>query len=102
MKMAWSLSLTEAKKRHRKKGKKNPEYNWNWAYWIPYESEHCSYKHTKKTIRTLIHNNSYVFRTEKSEAGAVIIPGTDYVSVFKIESHNHPARKTLMMALPQA
>src|SRR4030042_6586143 len=87
----WSLSLFETRQAQQRAKKilNTTELGILDALW----SEHCSYKHTKKTLRTLIANNSYVLRTEKSEAGAVIIPGTDYVVVFKIESHNHPTQE---------
>lgn len=87
----WSLSLSEAKEAQKRAGKilSTTELGILDSLW----SEHCSYKHTKKTLKTLINNNSYVLATEKSEAGAVAIPGTDYVVVFKIESHNHPTQE---------
>ena len=90
-KNGWSLSLSEVKEAQERAKKilSTTELGVLDSLW----SEHCSYKHTKKTLRTLIKNNSYVFKTEKSEAGAVIIPGTDYVVVFKIESHNHPTQE---------
>ncbi len=87
----WSLSLSEAKEAQERAKKilNITELGILDSLW----SEHCSYKHTKKTLRTLIKSNSYVFCTEKSEAGAVMIPGTDYIVVFKIESHNHPTQE---------
>ncbi len=87
----WSLSLSEVKEAQERAKKilNTTELGILDSLW----SEHCSYKHTKKTLRTLVKNNSYVLKTEKSEAGAVIIPGTDYVAVFKIESHNHPTQE---------
>lgn len=91
IKNGWSLSLFEVKEAQRRAKKilNLTELGILDSLW----SEHCSYKHTKKIIKTLIRNNSYVFKTERSEAGAVIIPGTDYVVVFKIESHNHPTQE---------
>ena len=53
-------------------------------------SDHCSYKHSKNKLKELIKENKYVFKSEKSDAGAVKIPNSDYCAVFKIESHNHP------------
>lgn len=90
-KNGWSLSLSEVKEAQKRAKKilSTTELGILDALW----SEHCSYKHTKKTLRTLIMENSYVFKTEKSEAGAVLIPGTDYVVVFKVESHNHPTQE---------
>ena len=87
----WSLSLSEVKgaQERAKKILNITEFGILDSLW----SEHCSYKHTKRTLKTLIKDNSYVLKTEKSEAGAVIIPGTEYVVVFKIESHNHPTQE---------
>ncbi|MDD5454805.1 MAG: AIR synthase related protein, partial [Candidatus Ratteibacteria bacterium] len=53
-------------------------------------SDHCSYKHSKNKLKELIKENKYVFKSEKSDAGAVKIPDSDYCAIFKIESHNHP------------
>ncbi len=87
----WSLSLPEARQAQERAKKilNVTELGILDSLW----SEHCSYKHTKKTLRNLIRDNSYVLGTKKSEAGAVMIPGTDYVAVFKIESHNHPTQE---------
>lgn len=90
-KNGWSLSLSEVREAQKRAKKilNITELGILDALW----SEHCSYKHTKKTLKTLIKENSYVLKTEKSEAGAVIIPGTEYAAVFKIESHNHPTQE---------
>ena len=53
-------------------------------------SDHCSYKHSKNKLKQLIRKNKYVLESEKSDAGAVCLPGSNYAIVFKIESHNHP------------
>ena len=53
-------------------------------------SDHCSYKHSKNKLRSLIKRNRHVLRTEQSDAGAVKIGESGYSAVFKIESHNHP------------
>jgi phosphoribosylformylglycinamidine synthase subunit PurL len=53
-------------------------------------SDHCSYKHSKYKLRQLIRDNSYVFKSKKSDAGAVKLGNSGYCVVFKIESHNHP------------
>ncbi|MDD3521203.1 MAG: AIR synthase related protein, partial [Actinomycetota bacterium] len=90
-KNGWSLSLHEAKEAQKraKKVLNITELGILDSLW----SEHCSYKHTKKTLKMLIKDNSYVLKTKSSEAGAVMIPGTDYVAVFKVESHNHPTQE---------
>jgi len=87
----WSLSLYEVKEAQRRAKKilNITELGILDSLW----SEHCSYKHTKKTLGMLIKDNSYILKTKNSEAGAVMIPGTDYVAVFKIESHNHPTQE---------
>ncbi len=53
-------------------------------------SDHCSYKHSKNKLKQLIRKNRYVLESEKSDAGAVCLPDSNYAIVFKIESHNHP------------
>ncbi|HNS33207.1 MAG TPA: AIR synthase related protein [bacterium] len=53
-------------------------------------SDHCSYKHSKHKLKSLIRDNRYVLKSEKSDAGAVRIGNSNYYAVFKIESHNHP------------
>ncbi len=53
-------------------------------------SDHCSYKHSKYKLKSLVRNNRYVLKSEKSDAGAVRIGNSNYYAVFKIESHNHP------------
>ncbi|GEM_PF-588576 len=56
-------------------------------------SDHCSYKNAKRKLEELKNvKNKHVFFSEKSDAGAVEIPNTGYVCVFKIESHNHPTQ----------
>ena len=53
-------------------------------------SEHCSYKSSKKHLRTLPTEGSRVVQGPGENAGAVDI-GDGLCAVFKIESHNHPS-----------
>ncbi len=53
-------------------------------------SEHCSYKSSKKHLRTLPTEGSRVVQGPGENAGAVDI-GDGLAAVFKIESHNHPS-----------
>jgi len=53
-------------------------------------SEHCSYKSSKKHLRTLPSEGEQVLQGPGENAGAVAI-GDGLAVVFKIESHNHPS-----------
>jgi phosphoribosylformylglycinamidine synthase II len=53
-------------------------------------SEHCSYKSSKKHLRTLPTEGPKVVQGPGENAGAVAI-GDGLAAVFKIESHNHPS-----------
>ena len=53
-------------------------------------NEHCSYKSSKKHLRTLPTKNKKVIQGPGENAGVVDI-GDDDAIVFKIESHNHPS-----------
>src|ERR1700677_1292550 len=53
-------------------------------------SEHCAYKHSKKLLRTLPTEGSYVVMGPGENAGAVDVGGGQ-VCAFKVESHNHPS-----------
>src|SRR2546422_5532421 len=53
-------------------------------------SEHCSYKSSRKHLRTLPTEGSRVVQGPGENAGAVDI-GDGLAAVFKIESHNHPS-----------
>jgi phosphoribosylformylglycinamidine synthase subunit PurL len=53
-------------------------------------SEHCAYKHSKKLLRTLPTEGSYVVMGPGENAGAVDV-GNGQVCAFKVESHNHPS-----------
>src|SRR5471032_1084998 len=53
-------------------------------------SEHCAYKHSKKLLRTLPTEGSYVVMGPGENAGAVDVGG-GLVCAFKVESHNHPS-----------
>jgi len=53
-------------------------------------SEHCSYKHSKKLLRSLPTEGAAVFMGPGENAGAVRVSG-DLVCAFKVESHNHPS-----------
>jgi phosphoribosylformylglycinamidine synthase subunit PurL len=53
-------------------------------------SEHCSYKSSKKHLRTLPTEGPRVVQGPGENAGAVAI-GAGLAAVFKIESHNHPS-----------
>src|SRR5258707_9952825 len=53
-------------------------------------SEHCSYKSSKKYLRTLRTEGPRVVQGPGENAGAVDI-GDGLAAVFKIESHNHPS-----------
>ena len=53
-------------------------------------SEHCSYKSSKKYLRTLPTEGTHVLQGPGENAGVVDI-GDGLAAVFKIESHNHPS-----------
>jgi phosphoribosylformylglycinamidine synthase len=53
-------------------------------------SEHCSYKSSKRHLRTLPPEGPQVVQGPGENAGAVDI-GAGLAAVFKIESHNHPS-----------
>ena len=53
-------------------------------------SEHCSYKSSKKWLRTLPTDAPWVLQGPGENAGAVYIGG-GLAAVFKMESHNHPS-----------
>ena len=53
-------------------------------------SEHCSYKSSRKYLRTLPTQGPRVLQGPGENAGAVDI-GDGLAAVFKIESHNHPS-----------
>ena len=52
-------------------------------------SEHCSYKSSKKWLKTLPTEGVQVIQGPGENAGVVDI-GDGLAAVFKIESHNHP------------
>jgi len=53
-------------------------------------NEHCSYKSSKKYLKTLPTKNKKVIQGPGENAGVVDIGDNDAL-VFKIESHNHPS-----------
>jgi len=53
-------------------------------------NEHCSYKSSKKHLKTLPTKNNKVIQGPGENAGVVDIEDDDAL-VFKIESHNHPS-----------
>ena len=53
-------------------------------------SEHCSYKSSKKWLKTLPTEGPRVIQGPGENAGAIDI-GEGLAAVFKIESHNHPS-----------
>ena len=53
-------------------------------------SEHCSYKSTKKWLKTLPTKAPWVICGPGENAGVIDIGGDDAI-VFKMESHNHPS-----------
>ena len=53
-------------------------------------SEHCSYKSSKKWLKTLPITGDHVIQGPGENAGVVDI-GDGWAAVFKIESHNHPS-----------
>ena len=53
-------------------------------------SEHCSYKSSRKWLKTLPTEGANVIRGPGENAGVVDI-GEGLAVIFKIESHNHPS-----------
>ena len=53
-------------------------------------SEHCSYKSSKKWLKTLPVDGPQVIEGPGENAGAIDI-GDGLAAIFKIESHNHPS-----------
>src|SRR3954447_6151827 len=53
-------------------------------------SEHCSYKHSRKLLRTLPTDGPAVLMGPGENAGAVDVGG-GWACAFKVESHNHPS-----------
>ena len=53
-------------------------------------NEHCSYKSSKKWLRTLPTTGTVVIQGPGENAGVIDI-GDGLVAVFKMESHNHPS-----------
>ncbi len=53
-------------------------------------NEHCSYKSSKKYLKTLPTNNKNVIQGPGENAG-IVDAGDNDALVFKIESHNHPS-----------
>jgi len=53
-------------------------------------SEHCSYKSSKKWLKTLPTQAPHVIQGPGENAGVIDI-GDNLAAVFKIESHNHPS-----------
>jgi phosphoribosylformylglycinamidine synthase len=53
-------------------------------------NEHCSYKHSKRVLRTLPTTAPYVLQGPGENAGVIAI-GDGLAVAFKIESHNHPS-----------
>lgn len=53
-------------------------------------SEHCSYKHSKSSLRLFPTEGPRVIQGPGENAGVVDI-GDGWAAVFKIESHNHPS-----------
>ena len=53
-------------------------------------SEHCSYKSSKKWLKTMPTEGEHVIQGPGENAGVIDI-GDNLAAVFKIESHNHPS-----------
>lgn len=53
-------------------------------------SEHCSYKSSRKWLRTLPTKAPWVIHGPGENAGVVDV-GEGYAAIFKMESHNHPS-----------
>jgi len=54
-------------------------------------SEHCSYKNSKKLLKTLPRDGERMLVKAGDENAGVVDIGDGLVVVFKIESHNHPS-----------
>jgi phosphoribosylformylglycinamidine synthase subunit PurL len=54
-------------------------------------SEHCSYKHSRKLLRTLPTEGPRVVMGPGENAGAVSVGSDGLACAFKVESHNHPS-----------
>src|SRR3546814_14894483 len=53
-------------------------------------SEHCSYKSSKKWLKTLPTKADWVIQGPGENAGVIDI-GDGQAAIFKMESHNHPS-----------
>src|SRR3546814_5696751 len=53
-------------------------------------SEHCSYKSSKKWLKTLPTKAPWVIQVPGENAGVIDI-GDGLAAIFKMESHNHPS-----------
>jgi phosphoribosylformylglycinamidine synthase subunit PurL len=53
-------------------------------------NEHCSYKHSRRVLRTLPTTAPYVLQGPGENAGVIAV-GDGMAVAFKIESHNHPS-----------
>src|SRR6266436_3579881 len=53
-------------------------------------SEHCSYKSSRRHLKTLPSKSELVVQGPGENAGAIDV-GDGWAAVFKIESHNHPS-----------
>ena len=53
-------------------------------------SEHCSYKSSRKWLKTLPTEAAWVIQGPGENAGIIDI-GNNLAAVFKMESHNHPS-----------
>src|SRR6266481_1736373 len=53
-------------------------------------SEHCSYKSSRRHLKTLPSTSELVVQGPGENAGAIDV-GDGWAAVFKIESHNHPS-----------
>ena len=53
-------------------------------------SEHCSYKSTKRLLKTYPSTGRYVLQGQGENAGVVDM-GEGWGFAFKVESHNHPS-----------
>ena len=53
-------------------------------------NEHCSYKSSKKFLRTLPTKGKNIIQGPGENAGVIDIEDNDAI-VFKVESHNHPS-----------
>ena len=55
-------------------------------------SEHCSYKSSRRHIRTLPSGAPYVITGKGLDSGVIDV-GDGYIVTAHIESHNHPSRR---------